>query len=1119
MPTKIIRNLQIGIVLSLLLLITSSVASYVSIQKQMKNRESFIRSKESIIFVKDILNSLLDAETGNRGYQLTHQESFLEPFNTSKLKYQSLVSKAGKLNITEKKQADIFQNLLRTSQAMMEEGVLLIEKHRKGNLITAQELLENKAGMDTCRRLVQEFVQHEEAQLAITNRDLNRSSIWTVLFIVFSGAAAVSVTVFIYVQLKSDIKRRDRLEKDLSYAKELLEETSEVAQVGGWEVNMKSGELFWSQSTRKIHKVNSNFRPNFENALGFFEGKNEERVRYLFDRAANEGLAFDEELQLLRSDGITVWVRLKGIPEFEGKVCQRIFGIIQDIDSYKKMLLEITKKEAMMQSFVKDVPVPLAMFDKDLNYIAVSSRWKEEFGINRREFIGHTLFSSTFPMIEENGMDIYQNALSGITYVNKDFTLEVKGRKDIQHYDLKVGPWYLDKDQVGGIIISIQNITDEVRINEELKNAKETADMASRAKSEFLANMSHEIRTPLNGVIGFSDLLLETPLNEMQTQYLKYINDSGENLLHIISDILDFSKIESGKMELLIEESNLNEMLDQVINVILYQSQKKNIELLLNVEQGLPTMLLVDEARLKQILINLLGNAVKFTAKGEIELKVEKLQMDEKNIVLRFSVRDTGIGIPADKQKYIFDAFTQENSSISKRYGGTGLGLTISNNILGYMGTHLLLISEPEKGSTFFFDIEIPYLMTEPDDEMEVAIESALVVDDNETNRIILEHMLAHKNIRSTLATNGMEALEILMKGERFDVILMDYHMPLMSGVETIEKIRVLFNERKEVTPFIILSSSSEEKEISTTIRDKDNSYLLLKPVKSNDLFKTLRKAVHRSVVDLTPIQSEMNSYSFSQELEILLVDDNPINMILNKRMMESLAPDAVLTEAVNGMQALEACQKKYFSIILMDVQMPVMNGIEATEQIRMLPGYDKIPIIGVTAGNIAGEREKCLGSGMADFLPKPFKKSDLQEILQKYIGADSNTKNITQVPNETVPLSEIDMKQYINIDMLNEQTGDNSDFRKIFLELLIQELVSAEKNVKKAAAEQDIAEIKLILHKLKGTAGSAGFFKLSECILKWEMVSDNEIDFFVMQSDIQHEIKMGLEIAKNLIK
>ncbi|MDW9379152.1 response regulator [Chryseobacterium sp. JV558] len=907
-----------------------------------------------------------------------------------------------------------------------------------------------------------------------------------------------------------NVTERMTLEKDLVHTKKMLEQTSAVAQVGGWEVNLKKNTVFWSQSTKEIHKIDKTFQPDLENALGFYSEDSREKLKFLFERAVKEGVPYDEELQLVRNDGVTIWVRVKGIPEFEEETCIRVYGIIQDIDNFKNIYLELAKKEAMLQSFVAYVPATVAMFDKELNYLSVSSSWKEEFQMNDIRLIGENMFKIS-PNVPDDRIKIYQNALAGIAYKNEDMAIEIPDKEVIQHYNIEVTPWYLSTNIIGGIIVSAQNITASVRINKELKNAKKMADIANKAKSEFLANMSHEIRTPLNGVIGFSDLLLKTPLNEIQTQYLNYINESGENLLNIINDILDFSKIESGKLDLSIEKSNVYDIVSQVINVILYQSQKKNIELLLNIEQGLPEIIWVDESRLKQILINLLGNAVKFTAQGEIELKVEKLKIDHKDITLRFSVRDTGIGIPKEKQQFIFDAFTQENSSISKRYGGTGLGLTISNNILKYMGSSLSLVSEVDKGSVFYFDIKIPCEMTERPEDEDLKINRVLIVDDNEANRVILQHMLAYKNIDSKLAANGMEALQILLAGERFDVILMDYHMPIISGLETIEKIKEMFNKQNELSPLVILHTSSEEHDVINSFRQENNSYFLLKPIKSEELYKTLKQAVKYTEKEISQIpQPETETSVLMQAPQVLLVDDNPVNMVLNHKMVRSLIPDAELTEATDGLQAWEKCKEKAFNIILMDVQMPVMDGIEATKQIRLLPGYADVPIIGVTAGNVLGEKEKCMNSGMNDFLPKPLRQADLLEMLKKYI----------MNKNHTVSEDFMDHSKYLDINLLNEQIGDDDDdFRKVFLGLVIQQLTQAEEDIKKSAAEKDSTNLKLILHKLKGTAGTAGLLQLTKNTASWENKAEPDMDFISMEKEIIQEITIGLQLINNLIQ
>ncbi|MFD2553594.1 response regulator [Sphingobacterium tabacisoli] len=905
-----------------------------------------------------------------------------------------------------------------------------------------------------------------------------------------------------------NMNERIQLERDLLRTKQILEQTNMVAQVGGWEVDFDEKEVYWSDSTKLIHGVDKSFVPDLKSALDFYEKESRDLLQKAFDEAIREGKPYDMELRLLKNNGELIWVRVKGIPEYEDNVCKRIFGIIQDIDQSKTLYLELERKEAMLQTFVNYVPASVAMFDRDFNYVSVSNRWLEDFHRRSNNPLQENLFD-LFSDIPEKRRKIYEDALQGKAYKNTNEIIEAIGHAEPLHYNWEVRPWYLADGTIGGITIFIQNISESVKINEELIKAKELADLASKAKSEFLANMSHEIRTPLNGVIGFSDLLLKTPLNEIQQQYLNYINESGNSLLNIINDILDFSKIESGKLELFIDRFNVYELTSQVINVVLYQAQRKDIELLLNIEQGLPDYIWVDEARIKQVMINLLGNAVKFTNHGEIELKIEKLALDERNLSLRFSVRDTGIGIPVEKQQRIFDAFTQEDSSVSKRYGGTGLGLTISNNLLKYMGSKLCLDSELGKGSVFFFDIDVPYEYAGDDEEENLAIDRVLIVDDNANNRNILQHMLAYKKIDSETAENGMEALQLLMRGERFDVILMDYHMPILSGLETIDKIKELFLKQGEAVPLVVLHTSSEEHEVISSFRQEDRSFCLLKPIKSNELYEMLRRAVRQNKADnaqTLKVISNAVAVSYEQSIHVLLADDNPVNMALNLRIMASLMPNASLVEVANGKEAVSASLEQQFDLILMDVQMPEVDGIEATKQIRQLPGYTDVPIIGVTAGSVMGEKEKCLEAGMTDFIAKPIRQKDLLEALNRVIRVE-----------ERNPENSVVLEEHLDMHLFREQVGEDDEFMAFFLNLVVKEIEQAGLNLEKAYRSGDVQTIGGLLHKLRGTAATAGLIKLDAIASAAERDCNASTDFGIVIEEIKKEIEVGIYLMNTL--
>jgi CheY-like chemotaxis protein len=426
------------------------------------------------------------------------------------------------------------------------------------------------------------------------------------------------------------------------------------------------------------------------------------------------------------------------------------------------------------------------------------------------------------------------------------------------------------------------------------------------------------------------------------------------------------------------------------------------------------------------------------------------------------------------------------------------------------MGSKLSLKSELNKGSDFYFDLEMRCEDGEIEEDADLPLSRVLIVDDNANNRTIIEHMLTYKGVESVHAENGLAALQLLMSGERFDVILMDYHMPILSGLETIEKIKELFYKHEESIPLIVLHTSSEEHEVISAFRQQERSFCLLKPIRSDELYLTLRKAIQQNKADGDRVRQEAESAKpsvYDQRAKVLIADDNSVNMALNLRMMASIMPNAELIAVVNGAEAIAACKQSQFDLILMDVQMPDVDGIEATKQIRLLTGYSDIPIIGITAGNVRGEKEKCLESGMSDFLPKPIRQHDLFTVLQKFVKIGISEQE-----------DSVNLQEHLNLEALKDQIGDDASFKSFFLDLVVKEVEQAIVQLKNVQASADIDRMKIILHKLRGTAATAGLTKLAKLTtdLEKELTTSNPV--FGLIDEIVSEAEIGLQLITKFL-
>ena len=663
----------------------------------------------------------------------------------------------------------------------------------------------------------------------------------------------------------------------------------------------------------------------------------------------------------------------------------------KEIIERKQIEETLNKSQQELTSVFKSSPESLIYHDEQGTILKINPRFTEVFGYTLNELEGRNINEGMiFPRdkTKEESKKITQTVLEkGLIRIE---TIRKKKDGTLFPVVISASPIII-KGKSKGIIAIYSDITKEKLAEKEIIKAKKEAELANQAKSAFLASMSHEIRTPMNAIIGMGELMKNTTLNDEQKEYLDMLRISADNLLNVINDVLDISKIESGYIEIEKIEFDLWELIESIgITLGVKASQKKKLELLCYTNPDVPQYIMGDPTRLRQILINLAGNSLKFTEKGEIAINVETLKRKDNKISLHFTVKDTGIGIPKEKQEKIFESFSQVDSSTTRKYGGTGLGLSICKQLAELMGGKIWVESEVSKGSTFHLTLS-SVVVEKPEGREEKVVPAEiknlriLIVDDNYTNRVILRETISLWGALPEEAEDGFSALEKLKfavdRSKPYQLIFSDKNMPGMDGFELIKKIREIPEYKK--VPIIILSSDIVEAELKG-VEELGVSDFILKPVRRSRLYNAIVRGITRETRKIASKKYDIGSVLKNKLFKVLLAEDNLINQKLTVRLLEKQGWQ--ISVAANGREALNLLDKNRFDFILMDVQMPEMDGIEAAKEIRKREKETgkHIPIIALTANAFEEDKKKCLEAGMDEYATKPIKINEIFSIIEK---------------------------------------------------------------------------------------------------------------------------------------
>ncbi len=823
------------------------------------------------------------------------------------------------------------------------------------------------------------------------------------------------------------------------------------------------------------------------------------------------------ETKRLTKDGRTLDVSLSASGHFD--VSQDFEGmlvILRDITArkdaeraLKEALEKVSLEASKLRSMIEGMEEGVVVVDADDMVTEINQWLLKKMEADRDAVVGKSIWEfRSYPVITEKLQGLIDGFSSGI---RRDSWTASRPFLDM-HVSLRINP-ILDMDTYKGIILSVIDVTDQVE-------ARIEAEQANRAKSEFLANMSHEIRTPMNGIIGMTELALSTELSEEQRDYLESVKISADALLALINDILDFSKMEAGKFELMENDFSLRESLSNTMNTLALQCHQKGLELNYRVPENVPDYVVGDPGRLRQILVNLVGNAIKFTSQGEVDVNVELEQQIDGDVILRFSIADTGIGIPPDKRDRIFVAFEQADGSTTREYGGTGLGLAIASHLVELMKGQIRLESEVGRGSTFHFTArfgvaEPPAVESNPE-QRSVSLEGlpVLVVDDNATNRRILQESLLSKGMEPTMAEDGDAGIKAIRDATRkkspFVLALIDYMMPKMNGFELAERIK---EDPKLAVEKIIMLTSGGERGHADRCAELGIFAHLMKPVKQADLFDVIANALRETDQDMTR-QPPANRHSIriaKRRLHILLAEDNVINQKFAVKLLEKM--EHLVSVVQNGNEVMEAMKHETFHLILMDVQMPEMDGLETTRSIRIQERQSgfHVPIIAMTAHAMSGDKDRCLEAGMDDYVSKPISADELFDVIEELME-----KRKAQQENSHVKMNSHLLDEE---DLLTRVGGDEELLRELFV-LFQEDYPLLLSKLRHAVEQKEWTEMRETAHSIKGSVANFAADSAVEMALKLETAEIGDDTHHVEETvdRLENELKLLCRILENVI-